>query len=809
MKEEIILLDVDYVLEKGKPVIRLFGQTKDGRSVIAFVKGFKPYFYVQPKRDIDKEGLKRLKERIAELEIDGRRPESVKVLKRKILGKDETLLKITATNPRDIPKFRDLLKEWDDVRNEYEYAISFYKRFLIDKGLIPMKWVRLMGSSVDGNMDVDISMNVERMNVLDKDVCFIKTMAFDIEIIEDNGEEKVIMISLKDNKGFEKLITYKDVDIEDAIIVKDEKDLLKKFIDIVKQRDPNIIVTYNGDRFDFLKLQNRAEKYGIELILGRDRKQIRFKRRGRISSAQITGRVHIDLYDFVEHILSQSLTSEVLTLDMVAKEILGIGKENVKWREIEDAWRSGTDLKRIAEYCKNDSSLTLKLAEHLLPLIFMLCRITGLTLFDGSRVTYSQLVENLLLRKAFEKGEIALNRPKFDEVQRRRKAEPYTGGYVHLPKKGIHDNIAVFDFMSLYPTIIVSYNISPETLDCEHKTCEVNKVPDDRHHFCIKKKGFIPSILEEIIKKRQDIKKRMEDIEQKTQKYKDLYNEQYALKILSNSFYGYLGFASSRWYSRVCAESTSQWGRYYIKSVIRMAEENGLEVLYGDTDSLFLKIEKWSKVIRFLKRVNDSLPGIMELEFKGLYKRGIFISTKAGVAAKKKYALLDKNNNLIVRGMETRRRDWAGIAKETQEKILDAILRKKSPEKALEIVRNTIRAIKNGKVKLEDLIIYTQLTKPISEYEQIGPHVKVAKKIMERGGVIGEGSTIAYIITKGPGSISERAEPVEDAKDYDAIYYINHQVIPAAMRILSDFGFDENDLLGEEKQKSLEGFLKT
>jgi DNA polymerase elongation subunit (family B) len=805
---KIIILDVDYILEDGKPVIRIFGQTRDGRNAVVFVRWFKPYFYVQPRPDLDKKNLEALRKRILKLEIGGRKPEAVEIVKKNILGKETLLLKVVATVPADVPKLRDLLKEWDDVREEYEYGISFYKRFLIDSGLLPMKWMSVEGDAAESEMDADIAVDSQKVEDAGDKLPSIKTLAFDIETVEENGEERIIMISLKDNKGFEKLITYKRVGIKGAVIVKDEASMLKKFLELVKERNPNIIVTYNGDRFDFLKLESQAGKYGIRLVLGRDSELVKFRRRGRISSARITGRVHVDLYDFVEHILSQSLTSEVLTLDMVAKEILGVGKEDVKWREIENAWKSGKNLKRIALYCKEDSTLTLKLAEHLLPLIFMLCKVTGLTLFDASRVSYSQLVENLLMRRAFEMGEIALNRPKFDEVQRRRKAEPYTGGYVHLPKKGIHDSIAVFDFMSLYPTIIVSYNISPETLDCGHSGCRKNKVPGNQHHFCTMKKGFIPVILEEIIRKRQSIKKEMKKAKPKTQKYKDLYNEQYALKILANSFYGYLGFASSRWYSRVCAQATSMWGRYYIKKVIRMAEKEGLDVIYGDTDSLFLKIGKKSVARKFLKKINSSLPDIMELEFKGLYKRGIFIEAKTGIAAKKKYALLDENNNLIVRGMETRRRDWAAIAKETQEKVLDAILRKKSTETALEAVRKTIDELKKGMVKFDDLIIYTQLTKPLKEYEQMGPHVKVAKKILERGGVIGEGSTIAYIVTKGMGSISERAEPVEDAENYDPDYYIHHQVIPAALRILSGFGFDEKDLLGEEKQKSLDGFLR-
>jgi len=250
--------------------------------------------------------------------------------------------------------------------------------------------------------------------------------------------------------------------------------------------------------------------------------------------------------------------------------------------------------------------------------------------------------------------------------------------------------------------------------------------------------------------------------------------------------------------------------RYYIKNVIGMAEKAKFEVLYGDTDSLFLKIKRRKDAGAFMENVNKKLPGIMELEFKDVYKRGIFIEAKTGMAAKKKYALLDSDGELIMKGLETRRRDWAKIAKDTQEKVLKAVLKEKSLKKAIGIVHRTVHNLRKGDVGMDELVIYTQITRPLSKYEQIGPHVKAAKKSVERGRPVGEGSTIAYIITKGAGSISDRAEPAEDAQNYDPEYYIYHQVVPSALRVLSGFDVKEDDLVkGKvEKVSSLEHFLK-
>jgi DNA polymerase Pol2 len=519
----------------------------------------------------------------------------------------------------------------------------------------------------------------------------------------------------------------------------------------------------------------------------------------------------------VENILSSNLMTEVLTLDRVSREILGEGKLKVRWKDIERAWKESKGLEGLVDYCSRDSELTLMLAEHLLPQISELSRITGQTLFDVSRMSYSQLVEWLYIREAFTLGELSPNRPKYQEVQKRRLYPAYTGGYVLMPKEGIHDNIALFDFQSLYPSITITHNVSPETLDCmccrgkPEPESKRNFVPDDSGHwYCSEHEGFIPKIIKELMEKRNQIKKEVKKLRPSSEKYKALHNRQYGLKILANASYGYYAYAGSRWYSRVCAQSITAWGRFYIKKVIDLAQSLGYEVIYGDTDSLFLKVKSSTDAEHFLSKANDSLPGVMELEFRDLYHSGIFVSTKTGQAAKKRYALIDQQGKITIRGFEKVRRDWSNIAKDTQEAVLLAVLRDHSPEKAAQIVRNTIDDLQNSRIEMDDLIIYSQITRPLSKYQQMGPHVLAAKKALERGKPIGEGSSISYIITRGSGSISERAEPSEDAKNYDPEYYIHNQVIPAALRVLSGLGYTEENLLSGEKteQKGLDKFLR-
>jgi len=218
--------------------------------------------------------------------------------------------------------------------------------------------------------------------------------------------------------------------------------------------------------------------------------------------------------------------------------------------------------------------------------------------------------------------------------------------------------------------------------------------------------------------------------------------------------------------------------------------------------------EKLKKeVYKFIEKTNKTLPGIIELDLQGIYKRGIFIPRGIGPGtAKKRYALIDEKGVLTIRGLEKVRRDWSNVAKDTQEKILKLVLEKKDVKGAVKYTQGIIKKLKQRKIPLRDLTLYEQLTKPLSEYKAIGPHVVAARKIKERGRPLGEGMVIMFVITKGKGSISERAEPIEDVdiKDIDVDYYVTHQIVPAALRVLTVLGVTEEQLLGQ----SLKSFIK-
>ena len=280
----------------------------------------------------------------------------------------------------------------------------------------------------------------------------------------------------------------------------------------------------------------------------------------------------------------------------------------------------------------------------------------------------------------------------------------------------------------------------------------------------------------------------------------------YALKTVANSMYGYLGFFGARWYSKECAASITAFAREYIKDVIKKTNEAGFTVIYSDTDSVAFTLENKTEeeALIFLKNINDKLPDLMELELDGFYPLGIFVSKKAeSHGAKKKYALIDQKGNVKIRGFETVRRDWSYIARETQRKVLEIILKENSPEKALKYVSEVIKKIQNKEVPLNKMIIQMQLIKSLESYEKIGAHVAIAKKLKEKNIDVPQGTPIWYIIAEGKGVIRDKAKLPDECKEgeYDTDYYINNQIIPSVEKIFEVFNYKKEDILIKEQSK--------
>lgn len=588
---KLCLLDIDY-FDEDQSVIRLFCKANK-KTVVCLDYDFEPFFYVLPKQGKE-EDVKRKIEQIKEIKV-----KRVEVKERVILGEKRNFLKVFCFLSTDLQKVRDIVKQWEKerggqglVEEEYEYSISFYKQYLLDKQINGMGCIEVEGEDVKKDYKADRILKIKKIKPIEnKERPELKVLAFDIECVEENGKQKIVMLSMK-SKNFQKVLTYQEDEHYEKYVevVKDEKDLLEKFVDIVNKQDPDILLGYNSDLFDMPIIQQRADELKVKLVLSKDSSELKFARRARISAARLKGLVHVDLFEFISNILSHQMQTEVMTLDAVSAELLGDNKIEIEYEEILEDWRKGKDLAKLAEYCLKDSELTLRLGEFILPQIYELSRLSGQILFDASRMTYSQLVEWYLSKKAYLMNNIIPNQPKWEEIQKRREVSPYEGAFVKEPIAGLHENIAVMDFRSLYPSIIATFNISPETFNCEDCRKDGFEVPGMKYWFCKRKKGFVSTVIKELIERRTQIKEKMKKLKRGSEEWNKHNNEQFAVKTITSAMYGSYRFAGAKWYCYECAQATAAFGRMFIRKIIEEAEKEGFIVLYADTDSCFVKL---------------------------------------------------------------------------------------------------------------------------------------------------------------------------------------------------------------------------
>ena len=288
-----------------------------------------------------------------------------------------------------------------------------------------------------------------------------------------------------------------------------------------------------------------------------------------------------------------------------------------------------------------------------------------------------------------------------------------------------------------------------------------------------------------------------------------------AFKVLSASAHGYVAFFGARYYSHEASASILAFVRKFNKDTIAKTEKEGFKVIFSDTDSVGFTINKKTKkqVFDFLKKLNSQLPGVMELELEGFFKRGLWVSTRSGLAgAKKKYALIDENNKVKIRGFETVRRDWCMLSRRVQDKVIRQILVDGNEKKSLEYVKEIVKKIKQRKIYKEDLIIKTQLKKPISEYKSISPHVIAAKKMIERKIPISQGNIVEYYIAENRDEkksklVRDKVKLPDEKGNYDIEYYLNHQILPAVENIFQVFNVEIKEITNGKKQNKLSKWM--
>ncbi len=796
------VLETDYVNIDDRSVIRVTLKQEGGIQTL-YDTSFYPYFLILPySENLDAEELSKV---VAGEGKETSKPHRITKLELSFNGAVRKAFKVEVLNTRHVSKLSEAMSEFGE---RYEYDILFWKRYLIDKQISPLSGVKIDALEENGRLLIT---KIEKADARPVD---LRQLSFDIETYNPLGEPRpekdpVIMISYSDGKR-SGVMTTKQIDKDFVKVFKDEGAMIKGFIDLVNELDVDLIVGYNSSNFDIPYLMKRAEKNGIKFNLDRYGEGVKQEHHGLIESIKIPGRGNIDIYNVVKFISIVGASEKLIkatrfTLKEVYAAVTGTSKLMVDRRNIWQIWDgSKEDVEELAEYSLGDSVSLNKLYDFFMPLEIEIAKTVGTTLAEACVSTTGQLVEYTLMKYAYSNKEVIPNKPSEREISARL-ANPIEGAYVKAPTAGVYRDIVVFDFRGLYPSIIISYNIDPSRLcrDCSNYYESPNGIK-----FVKEPRGIIPIVLKLLITQREAVKKAYK----KNPDDIFLGARSSALKILANSFYGYLGYARSRWYSRECASSVTAFGRDYITKTMATAEKNGFGVLYGDTDSCFLIRKGKSKEdsLELMKAINQSLPESMELELEDFYSSGVFVGKRGAIegGAKKKYALLSESGRIKIKGFELVRRDWSNIARETQRSVLEAILKDGGKEKAISIVKDVIKKLREGRVELQDLVIHTQLRKSISSYDNTSPELSAAKKAISQGVKKREeieGAMLGYIITKKGTSISEKAELEESAKDYDADYYINHQIIPSTLKILKELGVSENELKGLGSQKKLGG----
>ncbi len=785
--DSLFLYYIDYV-KIDSPVegvsqgqIRLFLKSGDGKRYIRYVH-FDPYFYYDGQIPDELRDLPQIK--------------GIESVERVLNGAPTRLNRVILYDPSDVPRISSLFSKFGKC---YEYDIPYVRRFMIDRG------VSIFSELHFKELENDY---IEIKKASPSDDLPLNILSFDIETYNPHGTsdpriDPIILLSYSKN-GDTGVVSYKPSNLDYVEVVDDEAALISKFVEYVHWAD--LIMGYNSANYDIPYLRDRAKKLRVGFSLGDG--NLRIRNFGNRTHVIIPGHMHLDVYTMVRFLAGiGAIKTNTYTLEEVYSDVFGESKEDVSKRDIWKMWEDDDLRDTLIKYSYSDADATYKLGVRFLPIFVEIAKAVNIPLDDAVNSTTGQIVEQFLLKEVHKKGIVAPNKPKGKDLMAR-DASPIEGAYVKMPEPGIYENIAVFDFRSLYPSIIVSHNISPDTYDpnCSDDDAYISPMG---HKFRKSPQGLIPEVLSRILDHRKKLKKQLKSMDKDSLEYHYAYARQYAFKIIANSFYGMLRYIRARWYCRECAEATTAWERYYIKDVISKAENEGFRVLYSDTDSVFLLLGDKTEddAIEFMNKINRSLPRDMELELEDFYTRGVFVSKKSSdIGAKKKYALISKDGRIKVRGFELVRRDWSNIAKETQRKVLEIILKEGDVEKAVLVVRGVVEDLKSKRVPIKDLVMHTVLRKKPSNYQSLSPEVSAALKGIKRGLKISVGYMIDYVITSKGNSISDRADLAEFVKegDYDPDYYIDHQVLPAVEKILGALGYSMDYLKTGAKQSGLD-----
>jgi len=842
MNLDFQLLDCDYVMLGNTCVVRLFGKTANGKTACAFYDKFKPYFYILPKKEEKEKVISDLKNNFASdiISIE-------EVEKFSSLGyheKKDNMLKIILNDPSRTPAIRDAFRYKGYVKAVLEADILFKYRFMADMNINGMKWIRVTGTPTKTNtVKVDKTITAESFETIESlDNAPLRYMGLDIETFNEVGipdakKDAIIMVSFAfypayKGKNTLVLVAKKAKQNNDStMFFSNEKEMMVKFTEVMDGFDPDLIVGYNVNNFDIPFISERLRVLNVSKTIGRcaskpvvSRKIAENKFRN-----SIVGRVIVDPYWMIKEMMKGGGLTKYFAglkrfgLGDVSKFFLGESKVDVAHSEISKFWNgNGEEMSKLIDYSRKDSELVLKLLleKGFLDKYIGVSAVSGVLLQDALDSGITSQVEHLLLKEFNKDGYVLPCKPDNAEVRKReneREKEGLKGAIVLDPKVGFHNKCVVYlDFASMYATIFSAYNICPTTLISESVGAETLRTPIGVEFISPKKKeGKIPQILKRLISERAKVKVEMKK-EKDPSKKRALDAKQEALKRMGNSFYGYSGYLMARVYMLKMASAITSCGRNYIMKTKEIVEtKTPYKVIYGDTDSVMIAlnttdVEEAFKIGGELEStINGNLEGNLRLKIEYVFKSLIIL-------AKKRYAgwSFEKVDNtwkteMIMKGIETVRRDWCDIVGETLNNVLNIILKEQDTKKAVSYLKEVVQQIQDSKVPIEKLVITKGISKRLEDYKGIQPHVELVKKLRKRDAASapGLGDRIGFVIVKGLQLLSERAEDpdyiIKHGLKIDSKYYLENQILPPLERVFEAIGVDRTEIVGIGKQTLL------
>lgn len=559
-----------------------------------------------------------------------------------------------------------------------------------------------------------------------------------------------------------------------------------------------VVLTFNGDSFDLPYLFNRL------LLLGLERDQIPME----VHDDMVTFKhiLHIDLYRLfsIKALQAYAFGSRYreLRLESIAKALLNMDKISL------DDSVSAVSLDKLVAYNARDALITLKLTtfsnELVWNLIIMISRISKLGIEDVTRHQVSTWIRGLMNWEHRRRGWLIPSREELGEKEARSRAtikdKKYRGAIVLDPPVGVFFDVIVLDYASLYPSIIKAWNLSYETIN--RRNCENERqVPEVDHKVCMDFKGITSEVVGLLRDYRVKVyKKRAKEVkDEDMRKWYDAV--QSALKVYINASYGVFGNEAFPFYSLAVAESVTAIGRSILTNTLRMARENSIEIIYGDTDSIFAWSPREEDLAKMIEYVAKSYA--LDLEMDKRFRFVLFGGLK------KNYLGVTERGEVVIKGMVGKKSNTPEFIKTEFMTVVEMLKGMKSPEdvpttlaKIRDHIANVNRKIKNMGYTLDELAIRVMLSKDLDKYVKNQPqHVKAAKQLSGNMQV-SKGTIISFVKTKS----SIEVKPVLLAKlsEVDSNKYIEY-VRTAFEQILEAFGVTWDEMSGRKSLYNLLG----